>query len=140
MANVEFWRGATKKTTCTTISDGYHQILPFQSATAENHSYCTCKPPRMCDDYWSEWKHCRSVRNLFHHYYTYGEYPSCKQWKIDYNNCREWEKRKSEESKKALCESEKKRLEEQKRHLPIWEMRKNPPAEWYLPLNDGKVK
>ncbi|XP_051888266.1 UPF0545 protein C22orf39 homolog [Pristis pectinata] len=98
------------------------------------------RPPRMCDDYWSEWKHCRSVGNLFHHYYAYGEFPSCKQWKTDYKNCREWEKHKSGETKKALRESEKKRLEEQKRHLLVWELRKNPPAEWHLPLNDGKGK
>lgn len=93
----------------------------------------------MCDDYWSEWKHCRSLRNRFHQYYTYGEVPSCKQWKTDYKNCREWEKYKSGETKEALRDSEKKRLEEQKRD-PIWEMRKNPPAEWHLPLYDGKEK
>ncbi|XP_041059209.1 UPF0545 protein C22orf39 homolog [Carcharodon carcharias] len=98
------------------------------------------RPPRVCDDYWSEWKHCQSLGNLFHHYYTYGELPSCKQWKKDYNSCMEWEKLKSDEAKKALCQSEKRRLEEQKRHLPIWKMRKNPPAEWHLPLSDGKGK
>ncbi|GCB74289.1 synaptic plasticity regulator PANTS [Scyliorhinus torazame] len=98
------------------------------------------RPPRVCDDYRSEWKHCRSLGNLFHHYYTYGELPSCKQWKKDYKSCMEWEKLKSNEAKKALCESEKKRLEEQQRHLPIWERRTNPPTEWHLPLSDGKGK
>ncbi|XP_067861654.1 synaptic plasticity regulator PANTS isoform X2 [Heptranchias perlo] len=98
------------------------------------------RPPRMCDDYWSEWKHCRNLRNLFHHYYTYGAFPSCKQWKKDYNSCMEWENHKSGEAKTALCESEKRRLLEQNRHFPVWEMRKNPPAEWHLPLSDGKDK
>ncbi|XP_072443227.1 synaptic plasticity regulator PANTS isoform X1 [Chiloscyllium punctatum] len=96
----------------------------------------SAKPPRACDDYRSEWKHCRSLRNLFHHYYTYGKFPLCKQWKKDYNSCIEWEHFKSTEAKTALRESEKKRLEEQKIHFPIWAMRKDPPAEWQLPLSD----
>ncbi|XP_067395982.1 synaptic plasticity regulator PANTS isoform X2 [Emydura macquarii macquarii] len=57
------------------------------------------RPPRTCEDYWSEWKHCKGIRNFFHNYYTYGEVPSCEQWKIDYSNCRQWEKSKSLDSK-----------------------------------------
>ncbi|XP_044848048.1 UPF0545 protein C22orf39 homolog [Mauremys mutica] len=51
------------------------------------------RPPRTCEDYWSEWKHSKGIRNLFHNYYTYGEAPSCEQWKIDYGNCRKWGKK-----------------------------------------------
>ncbi|XP_078083766.1 synaptic plasticity regulator PANTS isoform X2 [Mustelus asterias] len=62
------------------------------------------RPPRVCDDYRSEWKHCRSLGNLFHHYYTYGELPSCQQWKKDYHNCMEWEKLKFDEAKFCWCQ------------------------------------
>uniref|UniRef100_A0A8C4W6X6 Uncharacterized protein n=1 Tax=Gopherus evgoodei TaxID=1825980 RepID=A0A8C4W6X6_9SAUR len=51
------------------------------------------RPPQTCEDYWSEWKHSKGIRNLFHKYYTYGEAPFCEQWKIDYGNCRKWEKK-----------------------------------------------
>ncbi|XP_025057337.1 UPF0545 protein C22orf39 homolog isoform X2 [Alligator sinensis] len=60
------------------------------------------RPPRTCDDYWSEWKHCKGIQNLFHHYYTFGEAPSCAQWKTDYKDCREWEKNKSAHAKEKL--------------------------------------
>uniref|UniRef100_A0A674JT12 Uncharacterized protein n=1 Tax=Terrapene triunguis TaxID=2587831 RepID=A0A674JT12_9SAUR len=51
------------------------------------------RPPRTREDYWSEWKHSKGIRNLFHNYYTYGEAPSCEQWKIDDGNCRKWDKK-----------------------------------------------
>uniref|UniRef100_A0A670ZRF9 Synaptic plasticity regulator PANTS n=1 Tax=Pseudonaja textilis TaxID=8673 RepID=A0A670ZRF9_PSETE len=57
--------------------------------------FASRQPPRACTDYWSEWKLCRSIRNLYHHYYTYGEMPSCAQWKKDYKNCKEWERTQS---------------------------------------------
>ncbi|XP_042193648.1 UPF0545 protein C22orf39 homolog [Callorhinchus milii] len=98
------------------------------------------RPPRQCDNYQSEWRCCRSLRNLFHHYYAYGEIPSCQQWKSDYMNCVEWEKHKSQEAKKALLESERKRVKDQKRYSPVWKLRKNPPADWHLPLNDSQQK
>lgn len=61
--------------------------------------YLIQQTPRSCDDYWSEFKHCKSLWNRFHHYYTYGTSPSCQQWKEDYRNCKEWEKRRSAEAK-----------------------------------------
>ncbi|XP_055367195.1 UPF0545 protein C22orf39 homolog isoform X2 [Betta splendens] len=60
------------------------------------------QPPRVCDNYWSEFKHCKSLSNRFHHYYTYGTTPSCQQWKEDYYNCREWEKHKGTEAKGSV--------------------------------------
>ncbi|XP_005990249.1 synaptic plasticity regulator PANTS isoform X2 [Latimeria chalumnae] len=98
------------------------------------------RPPRACDDYWSEWKHCKSLRNRFHHYYVYGDAPSCQQWKTDYSNCREWESRTNPEAKEALRESEKQKVVGQKKYSPIWKLRKSPPAEWYLPLQEGNPK
>lgn len=96
------------------------------------------RPPRACSDYWDEWKNCKSIRNRFHHYYTYGDSPSCQQWKTDYLNCREWEKKKGVESRAALRESERRRLAERQSHPSVWEMRKRPPADWHLPLDYGK--
>ncbi|XP_016288008.2 UPF0545 protein C22orf39 homolog isoform X2 [Monodelphis domestica] len=57
------------------------------------------RPPRSCEDYWAEWKHCRTIRNFLHHYYTYGESPACDQWKRDYKNCQQWEESRSPDAK-----------------------------------------
>ncbi|XP_032632923.1 synaptic plasticity regulator PANTS isoform X2 [Chelonoidis abingdonii] len=98
------------------------------------------EPPRTCEDYWSEWKHCKGIRNLFHNYYTYGEAPSCEQWKIDYGNCRKWEKSKSPDAKESLCKSERVRILEKQKYDPVWQLRKSPPRDWYLPLGQDKPK
>nr|XP_020661120.1 UPF0545 protein C22orf39 homolog [Pogona vitticeps] len=98
------------------------------------------RPPRACDDYWFEWKHCKSLRNRFYHYYIYGEAPSCSQWKKDYKNCQEWQKTKSAMAKDALCQSEGERMAEKQKHAPVWSMRKSPPMDWYLPLGEDKPK
>ncbi|XP_062999790.1 synaptic plasticity regulator PANTS [Elgaria multicarinata webbii] len=98
------------------------------------------RPPRPCDDYWNEWKHCKSIQNFFHNYYTYGKVPSCIQWKRDYKHCREWEKTKSSLAKDSLCKSERERVAEKQKHAPVWELRKRPPADWYLPLDEDKPK
>lgn len=50
------------------------------------------QPPRSCEDYWGEWKHCRGLRHAFHHYYTHGELPDCGRWREDYEACRAWER------------------------------------------------
>lgn len=55
--------------------------------------------PRACSDYWSEYRHCKSLWNRFHHYYTYGTSPSCYQWKEDYYNCKACEKSTGAEAK-----------------------------------------
>uniref|UniRef100_A0A4W5R5Y0 Synaptic plasticity regulator PANTS n=1 Tax=Hucho hucho TaxID=62062 RepID=A0A4W5R5Y0_9TELE len=57
------------------------------------------RPPRTCDDYWSEFRHCKSLWNRFHNYYAHGTSPSCGQWKEDYYSCREWEKNPGPETK-----------------------------------------
>ncbi|XP_058250634.1 UPF0545 protein C22orf39 homolog isoform X2 [Hemibagrus wyckioides] len=57
------------------------------------------RPPRACDVYWAEFKHCKSLRNRFHHYYAYGTSPVCLQWKDDYEACREWESNHSPHAK-----------------------------------------
>ncbi|XP_060894584.1 UPF0545 protein C22orf39 homolog [Labrus mixtus] len=96
------------------------------------------RSPRACDDYWSEFRHCKSLRNHFHHYYTHGTSPSCQQWKEDYKNCREWEKSRSAEAKEALQRSERNRVEEQKKFTPVWELRRDPPKDWHMPLNQER--
>ncbi|XP_057225017.1 UPF0545 protein C22orf39 homolog isoform X1 [Malurus melanocephalus] len=50
------------------------------------------RPPRSCEDYWGEWKHCRGLRHAFHHYYAHGELPACDRWREDYEACRAWER------------------------------------------------
>ncbi|KAK1156565.1 hypothetical protein AOXY_G25556 [Acipenser oxyrinchus oxyrinchus] len=93
------------------------------------------RPPRACDDYWSEYKHCKSLLHRFHCYYTLGEAPSCQQWKADYHTCRDWEKHQTTEAKEALRGSERQRVAQQQKHAPVWELRKKPPADWHLPLD-----
>ncbi|XP_053326993.1 UPF0545 protein C22orf39 homolog [Spea bombifrons] len=100
----------------------------------------TWRPPRDCRDYWAEWKHCISLRNRFHHYYTHGTAPVCQQWKLDYKNCKDWEANMSKEAKEALRQSEKSRLEERLNHSPVWTLRRKPPPDWYLPLDTDKPK
>ncbi|NP_001116736.1 synaptic plasticity regulator PANTS [Danio rerio] len=96
------------------------------------------RPPRSCDIYCSELKHCKSLRNRFHEYYTYGRAPDCQQWKQDYQNCKDWEKNHSTQAKESLQESERKRLADQRKFTPVWELRQKPPSDWHLPLNQGK--
>lgn len=96
------------------------------------------RPPRACEDYWSEFRHCKSLKNWFHHYYTYGTVPSCQQWKEDYHNCREWEKHRGTEAKEALRRSEKIRVAEQRNFIPVWQLRQEPPRDWHVPLNQEK--
>ncbi|XP_030638830.1 synaptic plasticity regulator PANTS [Chanos chanos] len=96
------------------------------------------RPPRPCDYYWSEFRHCKSLRNRFHHYYVYGTFPSCEQWKEDYHMCREWEKIQSTHCKESLQQSERNRVAEQRNFTPVWELRQTPPADWHSPLNQGK--
>nr|XP_057926392.1 UPF0545 protein C22orf39 homolog [Doryrhamphus excisus] len=96
------------------------------------------RTPRACSDYWSEYRHCKSLRNRFHQYYTYGTSPSCKQWEEDYYNCTMWEKNKGTEAKEALLRSEGNRVSEQRKFTPVWELRQQPPSDWHLPLNQGK--
>ncbi|XP_013925813.1 PREDICTED: UPF0545 protein C22orf39 homolog isoform X2 [Thamnophis sirtalis] len=98
------------------------------------------RPPRACTDYWSEWKLCRSIRNLCHHYYTYGGMPSCAQWKKDYKNCKEWERTKSAVAKEQLCNSERERLAKKEKHAPVWKMRKSPPPDWNSPIEEENLK
>lgn len=69
-----------------------------------NWQWLFLQPPRVCDVYWSEFRHCKSLWNRFHHYYTYGTSPSCRQWKEDYYNCKEWEKQPGTEAKVQLHE------------------------------------
>uniref|UniRef100_G3NIR6 Synaptic plasticity regulator PANTS n=2 Tax=Gasterosteus aculeatus aculeatus TaxID=481459 RepID=G3NIR6_GASAC len=96
------------------------------------------RPPRDCDDYWTEFKHCKSLTNCFHHYYAYGTSPSCQQWKEDYHSCKEWEKHRAPKSKKALQTSERNRVAEQNNFTPVWTLRQEPPRDWHMPLNQDK--
>ncbi|KAL4646543.1 hypothetical protein GN956_G10062 [Arapaima gigas] len=96
------------------------------------------RPPRSCDDYWSEFKQCKSLWNYFHNYYTFGMAPACQQWKADYKACREWEKQSSAAAKELLQQSERARVAEQSKFAPVWQLRQKPPDDWHLPLNHNK--
>ncbi|XP_041856191.1 UPF0545 protein C22orf39 homolog isoform X2 [Melanotaenia boesemani] len=94
------------------------------------------RPPRVCEDYWSEFRHCKSFRNFFHHYYTYGTTPSCQQWKDDYHNCREWEEHRNKDTKVKLCRKVRgTEWQSKKNFIPVWNLRQEPPEDWHMPLN-----
>uniref|UniRef100_A0A8B9Z7R1 Uncharacterized protein n=1 Tax=Buteo japonicus TaxID=224669 RepID=A0A8B9Z7R1_9AVES len=38
----------------------------------------------------------------------------------------------------ALCKSERARVMEKQKYAPVWTLRKSPPPEWYLPLDQDK--
>ncbi|XP_029493931.1 synaptic plasticity regulator PANTS [Oncorhynchus nerka] len=96
------------------------------------------RPPRTCDDYWSEFRHCKSLWNRFHNYYAHGTSPSCGQWKEDYYSCREWVKNPGPETKESLQQSERNREAEQRKFTPVWDLRRDPPRDWHMPLHQGK--
>uniref|UniRef100_A0A8C3CHC8 Synaptic plasticity regulator PANTS n=1 Tax=Cairina moschata TaxID=8855 RepID=A0A8C3CHC8_CAIMO len=78
------------------------------------------RPPRSCEDYWWEWRHCRGLRHAFHHYYAHGARAAAAQ--------------------EALCKSERARVEEKQKYAPVWTFRKSPPPDWYLPLDQDSPK
>ncbi|XP_036434772.1 UPF0545 protein C22orf39 homolog [Colossoma macropomum] len=96
------------------------------------------RPPRECDAYWSEFRHCKSLRHRFHHYYTYGMSPLCEQWKEDYDACKEWERTQSTHAKECLQKSERNRVSDQRKFTPVWELRQSPPPDWHMPLNQDR--
>ncbi|XP_038008250.1 UPF0545 protein C22orf39 homolog isoform X1 [Motacilla alba alba] len=96
------------------------------------------QPPRSCEDYWGEWKHCRGLRHAFHHYYAHGELPECGRWREDYEACRAWERDRAAAAQEALCQSERARVMEKQKYAPVWKLRKSPPPDWYLPLDHDK--
>ncbi|XP_058707681.1 UPF0545 protein C22orf39 homolog isoform X2 [Poecile atricapillus] len=88
------------------------------------------RPPRSCEDYWGEWKHCRGLRHAFHHYYAHGELPDCGRWREDYEACRAWERNRAAAAQEALCKSERARVMEKQKYAPVWKLRKSPPPDW----------
>ncbi|NWI54720.1 CV039 protein, partial [Calyptomena viridis] len=94
--------------------------------------------PRSCEDYWWEWKHCRGLRHAFHHYYTHRELPACGRWQEDYEACCAWEgdRATSAQVRPAALGLHRPRLQ---KYAPVWTLRKNPPPDWYLPLDQEKT-
>ncbi|NXT01938.1 CV039 protein, partial [Jacana jacana] len=90
------------------------------------------QPPRSCEDYWWEWKHCRGLRHAFHHYYAHGELPACGRWKEDYEACRAWERDRSPAAKVPHAPPP---VMDREKHTPVWRLRRTPPPDWYLPLD-----
>ncbi|NXH58125.1 CV039 protein, partial [Rhabdornis inornatus] len=101
------------------------------------------QPPRSCEDYWGEWKHCRGLLHAFHHYYTHGELPDCGRWREDYEACRAWERDRAAAAQvpapllalacPGLCRPG--LLGQKSRSRGVWKLRKSPPPDWYLPLD-----
>ncbi|NWJ07063.1 CV039 protein, partial [Crypturellus undulatus] len=91
--------------------------------------------PRPCEDYWDEWKRCRGLRYAFHHYYAHGERPQCAQWREDYGACRAWESGGDAAAKVPACEE---RGDRWAKYAPVWTLRKSPPPDWYLPLDQNQ--
>lgn len=38
----------------------------------------------------------------------------------------------------ALQKSERNRVAEQRKYTPVWELRRDPPRDWHMPLNQEK--
>ncbi|NXB26076.1 CV039 protein, partial [Rhagologus leucostigma] len=99
------------------------------------------QPPRSCEDYWGEWKHCRGLRHAFHHYYAHGELPDCGRWREDYEACRAWERDRAAAAQvpasllacPRLCRPG--LLGQKPCSRRVWKLRKSPPPDWYLPLD-----
>ncbi|NWH70171.1 CV039 protein, partial [Piaya cayana] len=94
------------------------------------------QPPRSCEDYRWEWKHCRGLRHAFHHYYAHGQLPACGRWKDDYEACRAWESGRNNAAR--VRPRHRARVKEKQKHAPVWTLRKSPPPDWYLPLDQDK--
>ncbi|KYN04986.1 PREDICTED: UPF0545 protein C22orf39 homolog [Cyphomyrmex costatus] len=98
---------------------------------------------RPCMMYKDEYDDCTSIKARFHQYFIFGKTVDCDQWKIDYRNCYQWEKHKSEEAYDSLIKSEK-----QRRHNrlhahyqnDIWERREKPPENWNTSLPEWMQK
>ncbi|NXC37424.1 CV039 protein, partial [Campylorhamphus procurvoides] len=97
------------------------------------------QPPRACEDYWWEWKHCRGLRHAFHHYYAHGALPSCGRWREDYEACRAWERggAASAQVPRGDRPGGGPGIQESRgqKYAPVWRLRKSPPPDWYLPLD-----
>ncbi|NXA78144.1 CV039 protein, partial [Thryothorus ludovicianus] len=93
------------------------------------------QPPRSCEDYWGEWKHCRGLRHAFHHYYAHGELPECGRWREDYEACRAWERDRTAAAQVPAPLPLLARPRSAGRGCWVWKLRKSPPSDWYLPLD-----
>ncbi|NXD65905.1 CV039 protein, partial [Eolophus roseicapillus] len=93
------------------------------------------QPPRSCEDYWWEWKHCRGLRHAFHHYYAHGELPTCDRWREDYEACRAWEKGRAAAAQVRPAPPQRAAASSSG---CLWTLRKSPPPDWYLPLDQDK--
>ncbi|NXT95922.1 CV039 protein, partial [Anhinga rufa] len=96
----------------------------------------TPQPPRSCEDYWWEWRHCRGLPHAFRHYYAHGSLPACGRWREDYEACRAWESSRAAAAQVPPPRSSP--LMEKQKHAAVWTLRKSPPPDWYLPLDQGK--
>ncbi|NXJ15368.1 CV039 protein, partial [Odontophorus gujanensis] len=102
------------------------------------------QPPRPCEDYWWEWKHCRGLRHAFHHYYAHGELPACGRWRDDYTACRAWERERAAAARvppggegRGGPPAEPGPTRGRGRRGAVWALRSCPPPEWHRPLERG---
>ncbi|CAJ0932572.1 unnamed protein product [Ranitomeya imitator] len=99
-------------------------------------------PPRDCDDYWDEWKYCKSLKNRFHYYYTHGGKPAASSGKWTTrpvgNGRRRGVKQPRSGTGEALVQSETARQKERLNNNPVWTIRKRPPVDWHVPLDRDK--
>ncbi|POI33668.1 hypothetical protein CIB84_002580, partial [Bambusicola thoracicus] len=95
------------------------------------------QPPRPCEDYRWEWKHCRGLRHAFHHYYAHGELPDCGRWRDDYAACRAWEKDRTAAARVPPGPSG---PGGGGKHGAVWALRSCPPPDWHRPLDRGAAK
>ncbi|CAM9540011.1 unnamed protein product [Bubo scandiacus] len=114
------------------------------------------RPPRSCEDYWWEWKHCRGLRHAFHHYYAHGELPACRPLAGRLRGLRalgEGPRRRRAGTARAprlppsrLGSERQPERRSLSRPVPCGlseisssvTLRKSPPPDWYIPLDQDK--
>lgn len=101
---------------------------------SNNESTQNDKPPS-CLDLFYYWRRCSSSISQFRSYYIYGTFQDCSEHMTSFKKCLSYKATKSEQAKLDLMASQAKIKENTKMLLgakePIWEFRKQPPADWH---------
>ncbi|KAG8194767.1 hypothetical protein JTE90_026407 [Oedothorax gibbosus] len=98
---------------------------------------------RPCEWYKEEYKDCKGFRARFHQYFIHGETVDCSQWKIDFDNCMQFRKKKDLKCMECVMSSEDKRKKERENassENDVWEYRTEPPNNWNSTMPDWMLE